>query len=243
MKFPHPLIKAQLIKRYKRFLADVKLEDETVITVHCPNPGSMMGLQDPGSTVWISDSHNPKRKLRFSLELIELPNGTLVGVNTNLPNKISEELILSGAFPQFGAFETLRREVKYGENSRIDLLLSAPDMPDTYVEVKSVTLQRQSGLQEFPDSVSARGTKHLAELAKMVQSGSRAIMLYLVQREDGEKFSLARDIDPKYGAAFDEAIAIGVEAIAIQCKITPEEIIADKIIKIDEAAIRLARQK
>ena len=238
MKFPTPLIEAKLIKRYKRFLADVKLADGSEITVHCPNPGAMLGVKDPGSNVWISDSNNPKRKLRFTLELIELASGTLVGVNTNMPNKIAEELVLSREFKEFGEFETLRREVKYGENSRIDLLLSSPDKPDTYIEVKSITMQRQSGAHEFPDGVTERGRKHLVELGKVAQNGERAIMLYLIQRDDGDKFTFARDIDPLYGEAFDDAVAKGVEAFAIRCKITPEAIIAEKMIDIDEKVLR-----
>jgi sugar fermentation stimulation protein A len=246
MKFTTPLIKASLVKRYKRFLADIRLEDGSIITVHCPNPGSMMGLVEPGSTVWISKSDNPKRKLSHTLELIKLPetNGTIVGINTNLPNKICEEVILSQKFAEFGEFDQLRREVKYGENSRIDILLSSVndtdglDTTNTYIEVKSVTLQRQHGLHEFPDGVTERGRKHLRELANVVKAGNRAIMLYLVQRDDGERLSFARDIDPGYAQAFDAAIAQGVEAFAIQCKINPEEIIADKMIEIDEPIIR-----
>lgn len=237
MKFPTPLIKASLIKRYKRFLADVELEDGTMITVHCPNPGSMIGVREPGSTVWISDSNNPKRKLRYTLELIDA-GGTLVGINTNMANRIAEEALLGRRFCEFGDFETLRREVKYGTNSRIDFLLSTPNLPDTYVEVKSVTLQRTPGHHEFPDGVSERGRKHLGELAKMVEAGHRAIMLYLIQREDGDKFSLAREIDPLYAAAFDEAVSVGVEAIAIGCKMSETEIVADKLIEIDEPVLR-----
>lgn len=252
MKFSSKLIEAKLIQRYKRFLADVEIADGSQFTVHCPNPGSMMGLKEPGSRVWISKSDNPKRKLSHTLELIEIQGdkqnaASLVGVNTNLPNKIAEEAILAGNFPQFGPFDELRREVKYGENSRIDILLSTADanspddeskMRKTYIEVKSVTLQRQSGLHEFPDGVTERGRKHLGELAKMVEAGNRAVMLYLIQRQDGDRLSFARDIDPRYAEAFDDAISRGVEAIAIDCKITAQEIIADRVIEIDEPIIR-----
>ncbi len=239
MKFPSPLIKAVLVKRYKRFLADVELEDGSITTVHCPNPGSMMGLKEPGSIVWISKSGNPKRKLSHTLELINLtaPVNTLVGINTNLANNIAEEAIVSGRFPQFGDFDQLRREVKYGENSRIDILLLSDKNGhsfSTYVEVKSVTLQRHSGRHEFPDGVTQRGRKHLGELANVVQNGDRAIMLYLIQRDDGNRFSFARDIDPLYAKAFDAATAKGVEAFAIQCKINTKEIVADKMLKIVE---------
>lgn len=246
MKYPSPLIKALLIKRYKRFLADVELENGTMMTVHCPNPGSMMGLKEPGSTVWISKASNPNRKLSHTLELVKLPgrSGALVGINTNLPNKIAEEAIANRQFAQFGPFEHLQREVKYGANSRIDLLLSSPSNPNaakTYIEVKSVTLQRQEGLHEFPDGVTERGRKHLGELAKVVDAGDRAIMLYLIQREDGDKLSFARDIDPLYANAFDDAIEQGVEAYAIRCKISQEEIVAEKLIEIDEPVTRQLR--
>ena len=155
-----------------------------------------------------------------------------------MPNRIAEEFILSRKFNEFGQFEQLRREVKYGENSRIDLLLSSPGTPDTYVEVKSITMQREAGAHEFPDGVTERGRKHLVELSAMVEKGHRAIMLYLIQRDDGDKFSLARDVDPLYAAAFDKAIQVGVEAIAIRCKVSVEEIVADKVIEIDEAVMR-----
>ena len=248
MKFSSPLTKALLVKRYKRFLADVELEDGSLITVHCPNPGSMMGLKAPGSIVYISKASNPKRKLGFTLELIELAGSpaTLVGVNTNLPNKICQEAILSENFPQFGEFGEMRTEVKYGGNSRIDILLmpkpsdhrSDKPAPKTYIEVKSVTLQRRAGRHEFPDGVTERGRKHLGELAKMVSNGERAIMLYLIQRDDGDRLSFARDIDPLYAEAFDNAITQGVEAFAISCKIDTNEIVAYRIVEIDEPVIR-----
>ena len=245
MKFSSPLIKVKLIKRYKRFLADVELEDGSLTTVHCPNPGSMMGLTEPGSVAWISKADNPKRKLSHTLELIELPKsgGNLVGVNTNRPNAISQEAIESGNFAQFGTYNRLQREVKYGTNSRIDILLSSGDVTNgetlqkTYVEVKSVTLQRHQGLHEFPDGVTERGRKHLGELAKMAEGGARAIMLYLIQRADGDRFSFARDIDPLYAEAFDNAVCRGIEAFAIRCKVSTDEIVADKVIKIDEAIL------
>ncbi len=240
MKFQTPLIKATLIRRYKRFLADVELADGREITVHCPNPGAMLGVNTPGSCVWISDSNNPKRKLRYTLELIELRerDNVLVGINTNMANKIAEEAIISCKFKQLGQFEQLHREVKYGENSRIDFLLSSQGARDLYIEVKSITMQRHNNIHEFPDGVTERGRKHLMELSNMVASGHRAMMIYLIQREDGNKFSLARDIDPSYAAAFDAAVSAGVEAIAIQCKISPEEIVADKAIEIDEVVMR-----
>jgi len=212
-----------------------------MMTVHCPNPGSMMGLKEPGSIVWISKASNPKRKLSHTLELVSLAarNNTLVGVNTNQANTIAEEAITSGSFPEFGPYDRLEREVKYGENSRIDILLSRQhngQTRKTYVEVKSVTLQRHDGLHEFPDGVTERGRKHLRELSNICQIGDRAIMLYLIQRNDGDKFTFARDIDPLYHQAFDQATALGVEAFAIRCKISDKEIIADKMIEIIKPA-------
>lgn len=182
MKFPAPLQRATLIQRYKRFLADVKLDDGTIVTAHCANPGSMMGLKDPGMTVWVSPASNPKRKLKYDLQLVEADN-TLVAINTGNPNKLVEEAILDGTIAELKGYDTLRREVKYGVNSRIDILLSSAGKADCYVEVKNVHLLREPGLIEFPDSVTARGAKHLEELGDMVEKGHRAVMVYLVQRD------------------------------------------------------------
>lgn len=240
MKFSPPLIETTLIRRYKRFLADVRMPDGEEITVHCPNPGAMMGLletENSNQTAWISDSRNPKRKLRYTLELLQLQKGTLVGINTNRPNAILEETIEGRKFDIFGDFKTLRREVPYGKNSRIDILLEGEEIPDTYIEIKNVHLQRQSGLHEFPDSVTERGRKHLLELANIVGAGKRAIMVYLIQRDDGDTFSLARDCDPKYAEAFDAAMIAGVEAYAICCNVSTSQIVAERLIKIDEAVL------
>ena len=218
MKFPTPLIPAILEQRYKRFLADVTLENGEVITVHCPNPGAMMGLNQPGIRAWISDSGNPKRKLRHTLELLEVqaPAGpVLVGLNTMHPNKLAEEAILADRIPELSGYDSLRREVRYGENSRIDILLENDNRPPCYVEIKNVHLVREKGLHEFPDCKTARGAKHLREMANMVEQGHRAVMLYVVQREDGDKFQLAEDLDPEYAAAFAQATECGVEALAI----------------------------
>ncbi len=227
MEFPEPLKTGRLIKRYKRFLADVKLDSGEEITAHCANPGSMLGLAEPGSRVWLSENDNPKRKLKFSWELIEVDLGAgpvLVGINTSLPNALVTEAIQSGLIPELSGYPALRREVKYGVNSRIDILLEKDDLSRCYVEIKNVHLMRNSGLSEFPDSVTSRGKKHLVELSGMVAQGHRAVMLYLVQRGDAERFSLARDMDPAYGEAFDEAIKAGVEAFAYDCEITPQTI-------------------
>ena len=223
MKLPSPLVTGRLIKRYKRFLADVELDSGETITAHCANPGSMMGLATPGSPVWLSKSTNPKRKLAYSWELIET-DGILVGINTGHPNALVREAIEAGTVSELVGYGTLRREVKYGQNSRIDILLESDGKPDCYVEVKNVHLLRRPGLAEFPDSVTARGAKHLRELTDMVAAGHRAVMFYLIQRGDADKFAFARDIDSNYGTAFDAAIAVGVEAIAYRCLISTAEI-------------------
>jgi sugar fermentation stimulation protein A len=224
MHFQTPLIRGQLIKRYKRFLADVKLDNGEEITAHCVNPGSMLGLSEPGSRVWLSQNDNPRRKLKYSWELLEVDMGagpTLVGINTSLPNALVAEAISAGIISELSGYPALRREVKYGVNSRIDLLLEKTDLSRCYVEVKNVHLMRVPGLAEFPDSVTVRGKKHLVELSSMVAEGHRSVMLYLIQRGDGVEFSLARDIDPAYGQAFDEAMHAGVEAIAYMCELSP----------------------
>ncbi|MHA1598866.1 MAG: DNA/RNA nuclease SfsA [Alphaproteobacteria bacterium] len=221
MKFPDPLIPGKLIKRYKRFMADVELTDGTVVTAHCANSGSMLCVKDEGAEVWLSPARNPDRKLKYTWELIKIGKA-MVGINTQWPNRIAEESILSGKIPELAGYETLRREVKYGKNSRIDLLLEDPTRPTCYVEVKSVTLRRGTGQGdplEFPDAVTARGTKHLAELSDMVEAGHRAVMLYLAQRNDGKTFSIAADIDPAYAKALKAAMKVGVEVLCYDCKL------------------------
>ncbi len=232
MKFSTPLVSGRLVKRYKRFLADVVLdEDGTEITAHCANPGSMLGLKEPGSRVWLSLSDNPNRKLKYSWEVIEA-DGALVGINTAHPNGLVEDALKAGMVPELNGFASLRREVKYGKNSRIDILLEGTDSGLTYVEVKNVHLMREPGLAEFPDSVTARGAKHLAEMSDMVAEGHRAAMVFLVQRPDCERMALARDIDPNYGKAFDAARKAGVEAYAVGCSVTVEGIDVDKPVRI-----------
>ncbi|MFV1496981.1 DNA/RNA nuclease SfsA [Phaeobacter sp. JH85H1] len=222
MRFQTPLLPATLIRRYKRFLADCQLPDGREITAHCANPGSMMGLADPGSTVWLEPNDDPKKKLKYGLRLVEVAGGTLVGVDTSVPNRALKSALEARQIAALSAYETVRAEVKYAEKSRIDFLLSQPGLPDCYVEVKSVTLSRQPGLAEFPDSVTARGAKHLGNLADMCRSGHRAVLLYLVQRGDCERFQIAGDIDPTYAAAWDAAAAAGVERLVIATRITPE---------------------
>jgi len=227
MRFPVPLIPGTLTRRYKRFLADVVLPDGSEITAHVANPGAMTGLMTPGARVWLSKSDSKTRKLPYSWELVEADFGNgveLVGVNTGHPNTLVAEAIAENAIAEIAGYASVRREVKYGKNSRVDFLLENPGKPACYVEVKNVHLMRERGLAEFPDSVTARGAKHLAELAEIVKGGGRAVMLYLIQMRSAERFTLARDIDPAYAAAFDLARTAGVEAIAYRCAITREGI-------------------
>jgi len=224
MRFQTPLIPARLIRRYKRFLADCRLEDGQEVTAHCANPGSMMGLAEPGMKIWLEPNDDPKKKLRYGWRLVDHENGHFTGVDTSVPNRALRAALNARAIAPLAAYHNIRAEVKYGAASRIDFLLTQPDLPDVYVEVKSVTLCRQPGLVEFPDSVTARGTKHLGELAAMVQQGHRAVMLYLVQRTDCSHFDLARDIDPTYGAGFDAARAQGVELLCYGTRISPQGI-------------------
>lgn len=227
MKFPAPLVRGRLVKRYKRFLADASLDTGELVTATCPNTGSMMGLAAPGAVVWLSVSASPTRKYPHTWELVEADLGrgpVLVGINTNHPNRLVADAIAAGHIPEIAGYATLRREVKYGVSSRIDILLEDPARGLAYVEIKNVHLSRQDGLAEFPDSVTERGVKHLVELGAMVAAGHRAVMVYLIQRADAERFSLAADIDPRYAAAFQVACEAGVEAIAYACDLTPDEI-------------------
>ena len=243
MRFADPLIRATLIRRYKRFLADVRLEDGTTVVAHCPNPGSMMGLQTSGSEIWLSPARSASRSLRYTLELVRVPSG-LVGVHTGHPNRIAEEAIRGGSIPELAEYASIRREVPYGRNSRIDLLLEASRQPACLVEVKNVHLKRDgdgsAGFAEFPDSVTARGTKHLAELADAVQEGRRAVMLYIVQRADCDRFRLAEDIDPAYARAFESALSRGVEALCYGCTVTCHSIDVARRLPIETGAV-LAR--
>lgn len=235
MDFPTPLLRGRLVQRYKRFLADVVLDTGETVTATCPNTGSMMGLTAPGTVVWLSESDSPTRKYRHTWEMLEVDLGhgpSVVGINTNHPNKLVAEAISAGEIADIGSYPALRREVKYGKNSRIDMLLECPTRGACYVEVKNVHMMRRHGVAEFPDSITARGTKHLAELADMVTAGHRAVMLYLIQRSDAAELRLARDVDPNYGAAFDAARMAGVEAVAVRCRLTPHAIRIDGAVPI-----------
>ena len=227
MRFSAPLMPATLVRRYKRFLADVVLPSGETITVHCANPGAMIGLNAPGARVWLSKSANAARKLPHSWELIEVDLGAgveLVGINTGHPNALAGEAIAAGLIPELAGYATARREVRYGESSRVDFLLEGPPRPACYVEIKNVHLMRERGLAEFPDAVTRRGARHLAELAAMVAAGHRAVMLFLIQIGSAQCFKLARDIDPAYGQAYDAARRAGVEVIAYRCVISRDGI-------------------
>ncbi len=222
MKFAAPLVKGTLIKRYKRFLADVELADGQVVTAHLANSGAMLGTSDPGLEVWLSPAASPTRKLAWSWELVRV-DGHLVGVNTSHPNLIAAEAIQAGQIPQLTGYSSLRREVKYGVNSRIDILLEGEGRPPCYVEVKNVHL-KVGEWAEFPDAVTVRGAKHLVELRDQVAQGARAVMLYLVQRQDCTSFRPAASIDPTYATGLVQAVRDGVEAICYTCAMALEGI-------------------
>lgn len=231
MRFDPPLVAGVLLRRYKRFLADVDLASGEVVTAHCPNPGSMLGLADPGRTVWLSRSDDPKRKLAHTLELVDAGT-SLVGVNTGRANRLVEEALDAGLPTDLGGYARRRREVRFGDRSRVDFLLEDDGRPPCYLEVKSVTLARRPGIGEFPDAVTARGARHLAELATVAGTGSRAVLLYLVQREDCDRVVPAADIDPAYTGALAEAIAAGVEVHALGCAVTPDAIEGRRVLPV-----------
>ncbi len=221
MQFEFPLIEGRLVRRYKRFLADVELADGTTVTTHTPNTGSMLGCCTPGSRVWLRDCQNPTRKYPLSWELVETVDGALVGINTGLSNGLVREAIENGVIGELIGYKEIRAEVRYGaENSRIDLLLrDHRDAPDCYVEVKNVTLA-QSGTAMFPDAVSARGSKHLRELIGMVEKGYRACLCFCVQRDDVQQMAPADHIDVEYGRLLRKALAAGVEVLAYGARVT-----------------------
>jgi len=223
MDFPQPLVRGQLVQRYKRFFADVVLADGTEITAHCPNPGAMLGLNTPGLGCWLSRSDDPKRKLAHTLEIVEADGG-LVGVNTLHPNRLVAEALGADAIPELFGYATHRREVRYGANSRVDFLLEHPERSPCWLEVKNVHLRRSGALAEFPDCVAARSLKHLKELTAMVEAGQRAVMLFVIQRTDCDAFEACHDLDPAYARGLDEAARRGVEVLCYDCDIGPEAI-------------------
>ena len=231
MKFSNKLIKAKFVKRYKRFFSDHILENGQLVTAHCPNTGAMTGVAKEGITSWLSQSNDPKRKLKWTWELTQ-ENNTIVGVNTHNPNKIIQEAINNNEIKELLNYKTLKREVKYGVNSKIDIFLQDDNKADCYVEIKNVHLSRKKSLAEFPDGITSRGTKHLKELANVAQAGGRAVMLYLIQRNDCNSFKIAEDIDVEYGKAFIEAINAGVEVICIDTILSTTEINIGKNINL-----------
>jgi sugar fermentation stimulation protein A len=213
MRFDPPLMSATLARRYKRFLADVVLDNGDMMTVHVANPGAMTGLDRAFSRIWISDSQNPLRKLQYSWELVEADFGNgpeLVGVNTGNPNNLVAEILDTGLIPELRDYTSVRREVKYGTNSRVDFLLEGPKLAPCYLEIKNVHLMRRPGLAEFPDSVTERGAKHLDELAEMVGQGARSIQLYIIQIPSADRFAVARDIDKAHPATPDPPPRLGL---------------------------------
>ncbi|WP_316979769.1 DNA/RNA nuclease SfsA [Shumkonia mesophila] len=235
MKFTDPLLKGTLVRRYKRFLADVLLDSGEAIVAHCANSGSMLSVNTPGAEVWVSPARNPERKLRYTWEMIRIGDG-LVGINTQHPNLLAAEAVAANLLPELAGYTVVRREVKYGRNSRIDLLLEADGRPPCYVEVKNVTMRRDltaAGAAEFPDAVTVRGAKHLDELAAMKAQGYRAVMLFLAQRDDCRRFAVAGDIDPLYAAGLAKARAAGVETLCYGCRLSPFEITIDRPIPLE----------
>jgi len=232
MRFAKPLVEGRLVSRYKRFFADALLDDGTLVTAHCANSGAMLGLTAPGNRVWLLPKDGGS--LRYSLEIVEAEFGRgpeAVGVNTMHPNRLAEEAIRANFIPELTGYASLRREVRYGRNSRIDLLLESDGRQPCFVEVKNVHMMRRPGLAEFPDSVTARGTKHLGEMAAEVVNGARAVMLFVIQMQ-ADGFSLAGDIDPAYLAAFIAARAAGVEALAVCCTVTPQQIAVERLVPV-----------
>jgi len=222
MEFTETLVRATLVRRYKRFLADVTLADGCEVTSHCANPGAMTGLDTPGMRVWLEPNDDERKKLRFGWRLLELGGGHWAGIDTMVPNRVVGEALRGGQIAELSGYGGVRAEVKYGKASRVDFLLREPGLPDAYVEVKNVHLSREDGWAEFPDSPTARGAKHLVELAEMVRQGRRAVMFYLVQRTDCVRFRLAGDVDAKYAAAFAMAAQVGVEVLCYDTVISIE---------------------
>ncbi len=230
MNNPVEFISGRLIKRYKRFFADVKLDSGEVVTAHCPNTGSMMGLLTEGNIVYLSETDNEKRKLKYTLEIIKVQDAC-VGVNTHKANRIVEEGIVEKKISTLGKKYDFRREVKYGKNSRIDFLITNKKGEEIYLEVKNVTLSKRKGIAEFPDAVTERGSKHLLELIDVVKKKRRAIMLFLVQRDDCKKFRIAEEIDTTYKKNIINAKQVGVEILCYSCSFVRNNIELDKKIK------------
>ena len=224
MRFETNLLRGTLIKRYKRFFADVALDNGDIVTAHCPNTGAMTGCAIPGSIVYLSEHNNPKRKLKYTWEIVVNDQAEWIGVNTGRANKLVEEALFSQSIPDFAEYCQIKREVKYGqEKSRIDFFLSAETLPSCYIEVKSVTL-KQNHNGYFPDAVTERGQKHLRELMSIAEAGNRAVLLFAVQHTGIQKVLPAQHIDPKYAALCQQAVQSGVEVMAWGALIDEEKI-------------------
>lgn len=231
MQFLPSLQQGKLLKRYNRFLADLELLSGEIITVHCPNSGSLKSVISPGQAAAYSVASNPSRKLPYTLEMVQV-DSEWVGINTNWPNILISDAILQKKLQGLDIYDSHRREVKYGLNSRIDIILETDGMPSTYIEIKNTTMKRGTPAAQFPDSITSRGTKHLKELMEMRRQGHRAVMIYVIQRSDCTYFEIAHDIDPLYGQTFQQAIQDGIEVYAYQCKVSPNEITLDKQIEV-----------
>ncbi len=223
MLLTQPLARGALVARYKRFFADVRLDDGREIVSHCPNPGAMLGLNAPGLPVWVSPAAGPKRKLAWTLELVEA-DGALVGINTLHPNRLTAEALAADAIPELTGYALHRREVRMGEASRVDFVLESPGRARCWLEVKNVHLRRTGSLAEFPDCVAARSARHLRELAARVAEGERAVQLFVVQRGDCDTFAACADLDPAYAAGLEHAARCGVEVLVYACDVGLEEI-------------------
>ena len=231
MFFKEKLIQGTLIKRYKRFFVDIK-HNNKIITAHCPNSGSMLGLLNKGNGVWLSKSSNPERKLKYTLEIVSV-NEKLVGVNTHLTNKIILEALNKKKIKNLINFINIKTEVKFSDKTRFDFLLSNQKQK-CFLEVKNVTLLRQANIAEFPDAITSRGTKHLKELIKAKRKGYESYILYLIQRDDCKLFKIANDIDQEYKNTFDKALNNGVKMLCYDCKLNNEEIIINNQIKYEK---------
>jgi len=230
MKFKETLLQGYLIKRYKRFFADIKYKNKTIVA-HCPNTGSMQGLLNYGNQVWFSKSNNPNRKLKYTLEIIEVDKKK-VGINTLLTNKIVLEALDNKKIEALNKFNTIQPEVKFTDKTRFDFLLSNKK-EKCFLEVKNVTLLRNKKIAEFPDAITLRGTKHLLELIKAKKKGYESYILYLIQREDCDSFKIAEDIDKIYKTAFMKAITNGIKILCYDCKLNNEEIKLNKRINYE----------
>ena len=238
MQFAAPLLRGTLLRRYKRFFADVLLDDGETVTAHCPNPGSMLSVNQPGSRVWLSRADKATRTLAYTWELIRVGQA-LVGINTGRPNRLVADALSRDLIPELSGYSSMRREVRYGRDSRIDLLLEQPGRPTCLVEVKNVIMRRNLGSGgpiEFPDSATSRGVKHLGELTAAVRRGNRAVMLYIAQRSDAERLAFASDLDPAYGRAVLAAADAGVESYCYRCHVDVEGVRLAEMMSVDAPA-------